>query len=77
MSQCLHWNYSERMSAFFDTISRVEIRLETALELHKVFVQGAAEFILTHFFADISLPIFGGDSNATTTKETFPWRTYL
>lgn len=42
VSQCLHWNYSERMSAFFDTISRVE----TALELHKVFVQGAAEFIL-------------------------------
>ena len=32
---------------------------------------------MTHFFADISLPIFGGDSNATTTKETFPWRTYL
>ena len=46
VSQCLHWNYSERMSAFFDTISRVEIRLETVLELHKVFVQGAAEFIL-------------------------------
>ena len=46
VSYCVHWNYIKSLSAVLDTISRVEIRVETALELQKVFVQGAAEFIL-------------------------------